>query len=136
MEDFQDLHNGTTSCIEPKVPSYGGWIKVKNLSIDMWNIETFEYIGNLCGGLCYIAKKSLSFMDMMEVFLKVNQNPFGFLSAKIQLPTSSTKELIIEIDPFFQPGNLVDFITDNHGRQKKSTCQSIQADESSPPKLV
>lgn len=108
---------------------------MKNLSIDMWNIETFEYIGNLCGGLCYIAKKSLSFMDMMEVCLKVNQNPFGFLSAKIQLPTSSTK-LIIEIDPFFQLDNLVDFIIGNHGRQKKSTCQSIQADESSPPKRV
>lgn len=31
--------------------------------------------------------------------------PFWFLPAKIQLSTSSTKELIVEIDPFFQLDN-------------------------------
>lgn len=35
---------------EPKVPSYGGWIKIRNLPLDKWTIETFRQIGDVCGG--------------------------------------------------------------------------------------
>lgn len=84
-----------------KVPSYGSWIKIRNLLIDQWSYDTFKLIGELCGGYIETSKKTLARMDMMEASLKVKMNKNGFLPAIIQLLSTSAFSMAVQMDPFF-----------------------------------
>lgn len=84
---------------QPKVPSYGGWIKVKNLPLDKWSLDTFKFIGNECGGYIETASKTLPRMDMMEIGIKVQENGTGFIPAEISIPSMSCWPITVKIDP-------------------------------------
>lgn len=62
---------------------------MRGLPFDKWDLETFKYIGEACGGLIDGANKTLNRMDIVEVNLKVEQNHIGFLPAKVALPSTS-----------------------------------------------
>nr|QWT43305.1 kinesin-related protein KIN7C [Citrullus lanatus] len=86
---------------DAQVPSYGSWIKIRNLLIDQWSYDTFKLIGELCGGYIETSKKTLARMDMMEASLKVKMNKNGFLPAIIQLLSTSAFSMAVQMDPFF-----------------------------------
>ena len=35
-----------------------GWIKIKNLLFNRWDIETLKHIGDACGGSVEVVKKT------------------------------------------------------------------------------
>lgn len=110
-----------------KVPSYGGWIIIRDLPLHLWIDEVVPYIGDQCGGFVKISKKSSRLMDLMELEIKVKVNCSGFIPATIELPPSITKEapLSIHIDPFFMAKNLVG----NQRRQRDPQKQHMHVME-------
>lgn len=101
----------------PVVPSYGGWIKLRNLPADEWSIHNFKMIGDICGGYVETAKKTLSRLDMTEVSIKVKSNTNGFLPANVTL-LHLTNRPIITIEPFFRPDFMLNFIIGVHGSRR------------------
>lgn len=63
---------------EQLVPSYGGWIKVCGVPIDKWNLDSFRFIGDACGGLLEVARKTLATIDLIEISIKVRSNELVF----------------------------------------------------------
>lgn len=72
---------------------YSGWIKIRNLPIDKWSIETFQRIGDACGGYIEIVKKTL-----MEANIRVKENILGFLPTMVCLSSSSSFPVTVTLD--------------------------------------
>lgn len=107
--------NSLASLASPKVPSYGGWIKIRNLPLDRWDEETFKIIGNSCGGYIEASKKTRSRFDLMEATIRVKKNTSGFIPAHIPLLSKDTDQLTIQIDPFFTSEHFIGYSTGIHG---------------------
>lgn len=99
------------------VPSYGGWIKIKNLSIDAWTMENFTKIGDLCGGFIEISKMTSGRMNMLEATINVRGNFYGFIPACIHLPSSSTVQTSATIDPYFNASIVAKYYAGIHGNR-------------------
>ena len=87
---------------DPVVPSYEGWIKIKNLPLNRWDIETLKHMGDACGGFVEMAKKTSSRIDLMEATV---------MKAKVSIPSPSSKiplMVIILTEPCFNEEPFVD----------------------------
>lgn len=95
---FEKL-NSKASTHDLVVPSYGGWIKVRNLPIEDWSLETLKNIVEAT--LKHPAKlspnKTLSRLDMLEVCIKVIANIYSFQPA-----SHLTNGTLITVEPFFK----------------------------------
>lgn len=76
---------------------YGGWIKVKDLSLSFWNRGCFEAIGRYCGGLVSISTRTLNMLDVSEAIIQVEPNQCGLLPAFVELLPQGSRSFIIRI---------------------------------------
>lgn len=100
---------------DPMVTSYGRWIRVRNLPVDRWSMETFQIIGENCGGLVEIANKTLTRLDMLEASIKTKNNLHGFIPASLSIDIPNSQVVSITIEPFYRIENFYGFLTDVHG---------------------
>lgn len=54
-------------------------------------------------------------MEMMEAYMKVKKNHFGFLPANVLLPSSSLEAISVSIDPFFEALLHFGYLAVRHG---------------------
>lgn len=103
--------------------------------MNKWTMESFTKIGEACGGLTDIAKKTLNHMDFMEARIKVKGNNFGFLPAQVLISdaTSSKPELKVSIEPFFIEEYHTIYKVGVHGGNRGSPAGKDSAEQSKPP---
>ncbi|KAM2918504.1 hypothetical protein FF1_047165 [Malus domestica] len=65
--------------IERKVVSYGGWIALEGLPPHLWTRDFFLEIGDACGGLEAIDRKTANLDFLLEAKIKIKQNSIGFI---------------------------------------------------------
>jgi hypothetical protein len=57
-----------------KVVSYGGWLAVKGLPLSWWSSKFFKLIGDICGGLIEVDKRTANLKSLYEARIKVREN--------------------------------------------------------------
>ncbi|TYK01560.1 LINE-1 retrotransposable element ORF2 protein [Cucumis melo var. makuwa] len=67
------------------VPSYGGWIKLRNFPQHLWNEEIFKKVGDMLRGFINYTKENSSLIDCVEVAIKVKGNYCGFVPLEFDL---------------------------------------------------
>ncbi|KAK9922041.1 hypothetical protein M0R45_030524 [Rubus argutus] len=81
-----------------KVVSYGGWLAVKGLPLSWWSSKFFKQIGDICGGLIEVDKRTKNFKSLYEARIKVRENESGFLPEWVKL-TEGEQSYIVHIQP-------------------------------------
>lgn len=67
------------------VPSYGGWIWLRNILLHLWSLETFKAIGNCFGGFIEYSCANSLLIDCLEVAIKVENNYYGFIPMEVRI---------------------------------------------------
>ncbi|XP_070682041.1 uncharacterized protein [Malus domestica] len=62
-----------------KAVSYGGWVALEGLPSHLWTINFFQKIGEACGGLVEIDRRTANFGFLLEAKLKLKPNDTGFI---------------------------------------------------------
>ncbi|KAM2834310.1 hypothetical protein PS2_031345 [Malus domestica] len=62
-----------------KVVSYGGWVALEGLPPHLWTNKFFLKIGEACGGLVEIDRRTANFDFLLEAKLKLKPNDTGFI---------------------------------------------------------
>ncbi|KAK9938232.1 hypothetical protein M0R45_014984 [Rubus argutus] len=91
-----------------KVVSYGGWIAVKGLPLHWWSTKFFKRIGDACGGLLEVDKRTEKLKHLYEARIKVTENETGLLPELIKL-SEDGQSYIVRIQPLskaIQPLNI------------------------------
>lgn len=81
FEKWNPLLHGRPSVLR----SFGGWIAIKNLTLEYCSRETLEAIGQHFGGLEEISIDTLNLLDVSEAKIKVRKNVCGFIPATINI---------------------------------------------------
>ncbi|KAA0051807.1 hypothetical protein E5676_scaffold609G00990 [Cucumis melo var. makuwa] len=82
----------------PKVvPSYGGWINVRGLTLHAWKLESFIQIGDACGGFIEVAKETRELTDLIEASIRVKDNYSSFIPTFIKLVDKEEQSFIIQV---------------------------------------
>lgn len=63
----------------------GGWIKIKNLPLSLWNKENFVAIGEKCGEFISILLETINLLNCFEASIEVKRNQCGFIPASMIL---------------------------------------------------
>ncbi|XP_022149859.1 uncharacterized protein LOC111018186 [Momordica charantia] len=64
-------------------PSYGNWVKIRNIPLHLWSLATFKAIGNALGGFIDYDDNNSCFIECFDVAIKVKSNYCGFIPAEI-----------------------------------------------------
>ncbi|KAM2375726.1 hypothetical protein ACFXTH_044450 [Malus domestica] len=70
---------------ERKVVSYGGWIALEGLPPHLWTSDFFHEIGDACGGLVEIDRKTADFEFLLEAMIRIKQNNTGFIPEFVEV---------------------------------------------------
>ncbi|KAM1811352.1 hypothetical protein ACFX11_028259 [Malus domestica] len=70
---------------ERKVVSYGGWIALEGLPPHLWTSDFFHEIGDACGGLVEIDRKTADFEFLLEAKIRIKQNNTGFIPEFVEV---------------------------------------------------
>ncbi|KAM1796220.1 hypothetical protein ACFX11_036482 [Malus domestica] len=70
---------------ERKVVSYGGWIALEGLPPHLWTNDFFHEIGDACGGLVEIDRKTADFEFLLEAKIRIKQNNTGFIPEFVEV---------------------------------------------------
>ncbi|XP_073040003.1 uncharacterized protein [Primulina eburnea] len=77
------------------------WISIYGLPWNLWKVETFKTIGNLCGGLLDISEHTLSISDLEAARIKVKGIEGGFINSRMYVPIhGELKEISIRVETF------------------------------------
>lgn len=85
------------------IVSYGGWIAVCDLPFTLWNEQVFQYIGQRCGGLLEVDRRTVSLDNLFEVRLKVKGFDCGFLLAVLEVKVGGRSSMV-RLRPLSKPG--------------------------------
>ena len=77
------------------IKGFGGWIKIKNLPLDLWQRSTFEAIGDHFGGLVDMATKTLNLINCSESRILVNKIICGFVPLTIEVSNKNLSYFLI-----------------------------------------
>ncbi|KAM7477485.1 hypothetical protein LguiA_025698 [Lonicera macranthoides] len=72
-----------------KIACTGGWINIQGLPVAWWNEKVFKKIGERCGGLIEIDKRTSEFQNLLVARIKVRGNHNGFIQALMQVQLDS-----------------------------------------------
>ncbi|KAK9949905.1 hypothetical protein M0R45_005415 [Rubus argutus] len=81
-----------------KVVSYGGWLAVKGLPLSWWSSKFFKLIGDICGGLIEVDKRTANLKSLYEARIKARENVSGFLPEWVKL-SEGEQSYIVHIQP-------------------------------------
>ena len=96
------------------VPSYGGWIKLRNFPLHLWNEEVFKRVGDKLGGFIEFAEENSSLINCLEVNIKVRENYCGFIPTDFEL-IEGPDSYLVQVTSFQDPNLLIDKVAGIHG---------------------
>ncbi|KAK9929045.1 hypothetical protein M0R45_026155 [Rubus argutus] len=62
-----------------KFVSFGGWIEIEGLPFNLWTKETFQQIGDACGGYLETDYRTENFLSLFVARIKVKNNTCGLI---------------------------------------------------------
>ncbi|XP_031738083.1 uncharacterized protein LOC116402658 [Cucumis sativus] len=79
---------------------YGGWLKVKNLPLDLWSRSVFEAIGDHFGGFIKIATETLNLTNCSEARIQVKRNLCGFVLSTNEISDHKRGNIFLHFGEF------------------------------------
>ncbi|KAI8012629.1 Pentatricopeptide repeat-containing protein [Camellia lanceoleosa] len=81
--------------VKPEViVSYGGWIAVCDLPFSLWNDQVFQIMGDKCGGLVEVDRRTIALDNLFEARLKVRGFDSGFMPAFMEVKVEGRSAMV------------------------------------------
>ncbi|KAM2879274.1 hypothetical protein FF1_014790 [Malus domestica] len=128
---------------ERKVVSYGGWIALEGLPPHLWTSDFFHEIGDACGGLVEIDRKTADFEFLLEAMIRIKQNNTGFIPEFVEVADGDlvVRVKIRQISPARRPkASVAEYGESRHlkksSRHLKAELKTQKANGILPPAMA
>ena len=92
------------------VPSYGGWVKLRNFPLHLWNKEVFKRVSDKFSCFIDFAKENSNLINCLEVNIKVRGNYCDFIPL-----IDGSDSFLVQVVSFQDSTLLIDKVDGIHG---------------------
>lgn len=110
VEKWDRMQHSRIMC----VPSYGGWIKIRNLPLHLWHLSLLKAVGDRLGDFIEYEEENSLLLDCVEIRMKIRENYCGFIPAEVRI-IDGEDAFNVQVVKYQEGQMLIDKVAGIHG---------------------